>query len=287
VNGGSRLRGLPIGARLGLTGVLATLLLGVWASLRHLENQHQGRDERPGVSMDDLRGAYHGVERKAPLLAALERGHPDDLPAGERDVFLRWLAGGRVSEEYDDPGLGASSPAELLDRRCVSCHSRRAAQTAAPVAGETAESRGDDGAESTGAGPAAIPLEYWDDVERVAFSRSIEPLPGPILDASLHAHALSLGVVTLAVAALLLATRWGNGWKGALSGISGVALLVDLGSWGLARSSEAFVWAIVAGGIAWSAATVVSLSFVFLDLWFPLGPSRDREVPRSRVEPGS
>ncbi len=43
-----RLRDQPFAVRLGLTGVVLSLLLGVGASLGHIERQHRNRDERPG-----------------------------------------------------------------------------------------------------------------------------------------------------------------------------------------------------------------------------------------------
>src|SRR5688500_5929355 len=137
----SRLRALPASARLGLSGIVLSILLGLWARVEQLEEHHHNRDGASGVSLDDLTGAYHGLHRPAALAVALERGHPEDLPDAERRVLLDWLAGGKVSEQYDDLELGDSSPAEVLGRSCVGCHARTSQDAAA----------------------AALPLEYWDD----------------------------------------------------------------------------------------------------------------------------
>lgn len=241
------MRALPATARLGLSGIVLALGIGLWASLEHLEEHHKNRDGETGVSLDDLTGAYHGLDRPAQLVTALERGHPEGLPEAERRVLLDWLAGGKVSEQYDDLELGDFSPAEVLGRNCVDCHARQSADAVA----------------------AAVPLEYWDDVARVAFSRSLEPTPRAILLTSLHTHATSLAVLSLAVLALLWATRWPRAAVGALAGLCGTALLVDLACQWFSREHAALVLGVAIGGGAWGLSIALGCALVLLDLWWP------------------
>lgn len=244
---GLRLRRLPAGERVGLTGVVLALLLGMWASLGHLVEHHGRRDGEAGMSLDDVRGAYHGVDRPSRLAAALRSGHPEELAQEERARLLAWLEGDRVSERYDDPDLGDDAPAEILDRGCVSCHARN----------------------PTDAARAALPLEYWDDVKALAFARRIDPAPREILLVSTHTHALSMALVTLAVLALVRATRWPGALRSLLSSGAGVGLAADLASWWLARDSGLFVWGVVAGGALWCAAIVAGALLTLLELWLP------------------
>lgn len=243
----SRLRALPAPARLGLSGIVLALLLGLWAALEQLDEHHRNRDGVPGVSLDDLTGAYHGLDRTAALAVALERGHPEGLPAAERNVLQAWLAGGKVSEQYDDLELGDSSPAEVLGRSCLDCHARTSGDAAA----------------------AAVPLEYWDDVARVAFSRSLEPTPRAILWTSLHTHATSLAVLSAVALALLWATRWPRGLAGWVAGVCGVSLAVDLACQLLARDFEALVLGVAVGGALWGLSLALTCALVLLDLWLP------------------
>jgi hypothetical protein len=247
--GAFRLRALPALVRLGLTGVVLTLLLGVWASLQHVRDHHESRDETKGLTFDDLVGAYHGLDRPSRLVVALEGGHPQTLSAADRGLLLGWLRGDKVSEQYDALELGDASPAEVIDRSCLSCHARQAT-------------------EGDGIG-ASLPLEYWDDVAKVAFSRSVEATPPQIQITSLHTHALALAVVTLASIALLLGTRAPRALQSVLAALAGVGLLVDLASQLAARASELWVWGIVAGGAAWAVSTVLIAAVVLLDLWLP------------------
>jgi hypothetical protein len=245
----ARLRKLPWGARVGLTGVVASLLIGLAASLAQLVEHHQNRDERPGVSLDDLRGAYHGVSVAAPLLRSLESGHPAELESAERELLLAWLRGGELSARFDDPDAGARAPAEILSRSCLGCHGRKA--------------------EAGGGIGQRIPLEYWDDVDRLAHARDIAVVPLPILIASTHTHATTLSVLTLAALALLFATRFGVRFKSTVALAMGVALAVDLASWWLARGSASFVYAIVGAGAVWFASMLTVCIAVLLELWLP------------------
>ncbi len=253
MNAAMRLRDFPFAFRLGLTGVVASLMLGVWASLEHLKDHHQNRDGRPGVSLDDLKGAYHGIDNPAPLVVALERNHPDGLKADDRAALLKWLKADKVSENYDNPDLGASAPAELIQRDCLSCHARKST-------------------DKSGIG-AKFPLDYWDDVQKLAFSHHLDATPEEILVTSTHTHALALGVVSIALGFLAWFTRFASALRSLPMFFTGVGLASDLAGWWLTRSSEEFIWLIVGGGASWTLGAVLSALFVLLELWLP--KSRD------------
>ncbi len=252
-----RLRALSPAVRVGLTCLVLTALGGLLASGRHVVDHHQGRDERPGLSLDDLRGAYHGVRTTAPLITALEREHPADvtddqellLTARQRDVLKGWLAGDRISEDYDSLDLGDAAPAEIMAARCLACHSRGA--TLGDGVGER------------------IPLDYWDDVKKVAFSREINPVDVEILTTSMHTHALSLATLSLVAGGLVLATAWPRRLVHGLIAVIGIALVADLGGAFLARPWSGAIWFVVVGGGAFSAAVALALLLVLIDLWRP------------------
>ncbi len=252
-----KLRALSPAVRVGLTCLVLTALGGLAASAHHIVAHHQGRDERPGLSLDDIRGAYHGVRTTASLVISLQRDHPADvtedadllLTARERDVLSRWLASDRISEDYDSLDLGDAAPAEIMAARCLACHSR-------------SSTLGD------GVGQR-IPLDYWDDVKKVAFSREINPVDVEILATSMHTHALSLATLSLVAGGLVLATAWPRRLVHGLIALMGIALAADLGGWWLARPWAAGVWIIVVGGSVFGAAVVLALLLVLVDLWRP------------------
>ena len=249
------LRELDFGARVALTALVFVFAIGLAASGYHLREHHRNRDEQPGVSLEDLEGAYHGVQTTAPLVTALERGHPAELADTDRELLLRWLRSSRISEDFDNFDLGDAAPAELIRKSCLTCHARQA--TAGGGVGE------------------ALPLDYFEDVKRLAFSKQVAPVPVRVLAASTHAHALSLAAMSAVIGFLLSATRWSRWLRSGLFALAGVSLFVDLACWWLARDSAAWVPVIVAAGFAYVASTALSLAAIALDVWMPKRPDAE------------
>ena len=102
-----QLRQLSCGLRFSLSLMVLILIGGVVVSGLYLVDHYEGRDGVEGLSMDDLRGAYHGVEKTAPMITVLENGHEDPaadeaLADADRDLLLAWLRGSRISEDFDN-----------------------------------------------------------------------------------------------------------------------------------------------------------------------------------------
>lgn len=245
------LRALPFGVRLGLSALLLTLAGGYAASLRYVFDHHGKKDERPGLSLTDLRGAYHGVRAEAPLRRAVEGRHGDEFLkiASEREILRKWLAGANLSEAYDSLDLGDDAPAEILDRNCLSCHARNA--TAGGGIGQR------------------IPLDSWDAVSKVAFDQELNPVPVEILTVSTHAHAQTIPLVVLAACGLFLFTRWPARLRSAVFLLGGASVLLDVAGWWLARPAAAAVWLIVLAGAALALSFAAAVAGTLLDLWLP------------------
>src|SRR5262249_44383221 len=136
---------------------------------------------------------------------------------------------------------------------------------------------------------ATLPLEFWDDVAKVAFSKRIDPVPVEILALSTHVHALTLPLVAALAGALALATSWPRRLVRALVCLGCVGLFVDLASWWLARadlpalaaiSGPFHVRLLVAGGSLFGGALALQLALVVLDLAIPRGSAPRRSAPR-------
>lgn len=245
-------RSLPFLVRLGLTGLIGALLIGMAASASHLYTHYENRDDQKGFTLDDVKSAYHGLDAPSKLLASLNSGHPDNLDKDHRDVLTKWISSGRINEDYENIDLGIASPREILASSCVECHSAKA---------DPAKSKGN-----------TVYLDTLDQVRKVAFGRKVNPNPENIVIMSMHAHALSLGTLSVVIAALLWATRLPRGLVGLILTVNGLALPIDLASWYLARKTEAFVNVIVASGGIYNATVVLILLLVFVDLWWPYRP---------------
>jgi hypothetical protein len=243
-----KLRDFGFGVRLGLTLLAIVILGGSAVSGIYLRDHHTNRDERGVFSFDDIRAHYHGIRSEAPLLTALERGHPDDLGQAQRDALIAWLRSDRVREDYDNFDLGENMPEEIIATSCVSCH------------------------DSGATGPDAYPqlsLRYFDNVMANAVSREINPVGEAVLMASLHAHSLALASLCMITVLLLALTRAPRLVVGSLSVLIGTGLLIDLASWIPARHYEVFVYGIVGGGLMFQAGVALGLAVVIIDLWAP------------------
>lgn len=245
------LRGLPALVRLGLSAMLLTMLLGMVTSGMVLHHHYQNRDERPGLTLDDITAAYSGLESKSPMLRAVESKHPPELEEKSREILRSWLTGGKVSENYDNLDLGDAAPAEIIAKNCLSCHARN---TKTPPADDVSRK---------------LPLESWDDVKKVAFSRKFDPTPAHITAISTHTHALSLGLMGLVLALMMLGTRWPRGLVGLVVAVNGLGLAADIGGWWLAKVSAAWVPMIAAGGFAYNGTIGLMMAGLLIDLWWP------------------
>jgi hypothetical protein len=256
----ARLADLPMGVRLGVLCLCAVLGIGLGASLLHMRWHYEKRDERTGFTLDDLRGAYHGMRSVSPLVAALERGHPEDLPPADRDVLLDWLLGARdaegrrpaggnprLSSDYDNPDLGERAPAEIMASRCLSCHGRA---SGAAVARE-------------------YPLDYWDDVKIISVSREISPTDPKKLTISIHAHAISLACMVSLASGLFYMTRVAKRVAEWVIFLACFGLLLDFVGQVVARQHSSMVYAIAGGGLLAYGLTGLMLIAVAVDVIVP------------------
>lgn len=247
-----RLRELPFLARLGLTALLGVILLGMAASASHLFNHYRNRDGEKAFTLDDVRAAYHGLNKPSPLLASLEAGHPETLKPDGREVLIKWLKSGRIAEDYDNIDLGIDSPGGIIAGDCLSCHSPR----------------------STDAKAAGVRLDGIENIRRLAFTKVVNRNPDNIIVMSAHAHALSLGTMAVVLCAMMWLTRLPRGLVSLLIAVNGLSLFADLLSWWLARSMEQFVYVIAGAGAVYNGSTVLIAVLVAADLWWP-GRGRD------------
>ncbi len=240
-----RLCDLPGLARLGIACLMLVVLGGLCVSAWHLHDHYENRDETPGLTMNDLKGAYHGVNAPSPLREALTRGHPEMLSATDREALLKWLSSDKLSENYDNLDLGDKAPSEVMSRSCLECHSRKHADKN-PIA-------------------KSVPLDYWDDIKPIAFSKDIQPGSLKVLVASAHAHSLSLATLALVLAVLLFLTRLPRGVSGVLTACMGAGLLIDIACWFVARQNAGATYLVVIAGAVFNGACGLSAIAVLVD----------------------
>lgn len=248
-----QLRSLPLGFRLGIVALVLTLLGGYIVSGLHLRWHYDNRDETPGLTMNDIIGAYHGVQTPSPLISALESGHPQNIDDTQRTALLSWLRGDRVSQDYDNLDLGDDAPSEIIAMSCLDCHTRSAS------------------------GPDAfpdVPLDYWDDIRQLAVSKDIQPAGTNIVATSQHVHAPMMAIVMLVLAMFGMLTRYSIRFIGTIVFVAGFGLLVDMAGWWVTRQLAPFAYAIVIGGGLYALGTTLLSCIIVLDCVLPKGKHR-------------
>ncbi len=246
----SHLRSLPTIFRVGIMFVLLVLGGGFLAASTHLFYHDHMRDEREGLTVDDVKGVYHGIKTRAPMLVALEDNHPPTMPAADREILINWLNGEKVRDDYDNIDLGDRAPAEIIAKNCISCHARNASD---PVAKK-------------------MPLEFLDDVMAVSVSRNVTPNSTQIIVNSTHTHAISLATLSLTLGGLLCLTRYRGGFTGLVFALHGFGLLADIGGWWLTILNPEFAYLIMAGGATYFITTAILSLLIAADLWLPQKP---------------
>lgn len=240
------LRNLPVLARVGLSGLMLVLLMGMGASAAHLVFHDANRDESPRFTMDDVRAAYHGLDRPSAMEAALERGHPETLSAEHREVLLRWVRSGRVSEDHDSIDLGSASPSEIMASSCMACHG---------PAGKDPRA-------------TAVRLAPMEALKRASSAKRVNVTPVRVVAMSMHTHATTLGMLGVLVGMLAWLTRMPRGVAGAMIAVLGIGMAADFVCWWWARSWEPAVWGIVVGGAAANGMLTLMAAVVIVDAWW-------------------
>lgn len=246
-----RLASLNLLTRLGLVFMMLTLIGGYIISGVFLQWEYENRDERPGLTMTDIIGAYHGANSPSPLLESLKEGHPEDLPDPERQALIEWLESDTINQDYDNFDLGDMAPSEIIAVHCLDCHARGAT-------------------EGDGIGEE-WPLEYWDDIQPISISREIMPKNLRIIALSTHVHAPTLSLVLIVTTLMGSMTRWPKFLVGLLALAGGVGIFFDIGGQWMARQDAIWAYAIVIGGFASSAGVGLLGFMIVIDLLLPGG----------------
>lgn len=244
-----RLTHLPYLVRLSVALLTLVLLGGYIVSGIHMAWHYDKRDGVEGLTMNDIKGHYHGVSVPSPLIEALEAGHPEDLPDRERSLLLDWLNDpATLPTKFDDFDLGDDAPAEIIAVSCLNCHSRNAS------------------------GPDAypqVPLEYFDDIKPLATSNEVNPTTIEIIAMSQHTHAPVMAVILLVLGLVGAMSRLPGSLIGLITLAGAIGLTADMASWWLARQNDIWAYAIVGGGFAYSASTGILGVIIIVDCLLP------------------
>ncbi len=278
--GSFRLANLSTPAKVLVTAFLALIGVGYLIGVRNIFEHHTEADLKPGLTVDDLRRNYHGMDAE---VTADSRAHSPSImeqmvrPGGPMRKFLEkggepavrsltaWLESGSDESAFTQAALrepGDPSAQRVIGRQCVRCHNATDGEMAdVPYAQSVL-----DEPEYALVMSVAAPLGGKPTPE--SKSMRLAPIGRPELVQVTHAHIMAIPVFTLIVGGLFLLTGVPDRLKAVLVPLPMLVLCADFASWWLARMIEPFIYVIAAAGAVFGLAFGTQILCIVYSLWF-------------------
>lgn len=232
-----RFKDISISERILNSLFLLTIAIGYSFSLGQIYYAHQGRDGKPGLSITDVKIAYHGSPEQTRLATAINGPMAGNIRnKADKAVILDWINSGAKPEVYE------SKVAPILERDCLGCHS--------PASG------------------MSVPLlTSYQQVAKLTEADSGASISSLIRVS--HIHLFGIAFILFFVGKLFVLCDMPVWLKRLTIGIPFLSMLVDIFAWYLTREVPGFAYLLVFSG----ALMGLSLNFqVFVSLyqmWVP------------------
>ena len=276
---GIRLAKLSLPAKLLVTLFLLIIGPGYLAGTANIFYKHQYADDEPGLTLDDLRATFHGMEKTF---------KPDDKvtvnsemltqvrPDGEMREYLedggepairgliKWLENEAKEDEFTEEGLdqeGDPSAQAIIKAHCIECHNSDGGDMEDVPYAETDESDPQYALVMTTAKPD-ITVE-----ESGVQTKVYKPTGESKLVHITHVHVLTMPVFTFLVGVLFLMTGISDKLKLIIGPLPMLAVMLDIGGWWLARWIEPFIFVIAAAGGIFGAMYALQILCILGSMW--------------------
>jgi hypothetical protein len=230
------LRRLPLGDKLFFSAFLCLVGVGYLMALTLIYTVDAGRDGKPGISVQDIADDYYG-NRSGTRLEAAIRGpmapHLDSVAS--RNAIVAWLKSGASESGYQ------SSIRPILQRDCVSCHSKAA-----------------------GLGlPDFTDYAGIHTVATVDTGQSIESLVRLS-----HIHLFGIGLLLFAVGMIFRRSELRPWFKHSVLLTPFAAVFVDILTWFLTKQDPIYAYTLVGAGAVLGLALAMQILIAFYQLWW-------------------
>ncbi|NOT84046.1 MAG: hypothetical protein HOP02_04530 [Methylococcaceae bacterium] len=231
----TRFKDISISERILNTVFLLTLGLGYIVALTNLYYTHQGRDGKPGLSVEDVMINYHGSDDQTRLGTAIEGPMLPNLKfRSDKDVILRWIQNGADAPEYNE------KIAPILNRDCILCH-------------------------SPSINPSLPDLTNYQGAAEVAHSG------GATLSALIrvsHIHLFGIAFILFFIGKIFLLCDINVIVKRIAVVIPFAAMLLDVLSWFVTKSIPTFAYVVVASGTLMGISMGLQILISVYQMWF-------------------
>lgn len=218
------------------TVFLLTIGLGYLMALVNMYYTHQGRDGKPGLTLQDIVIQYHGSRDQTRLGTAINGIMEPNLKyKSDKEVILKW-----INEGADEAGFDVSI-APILNRDCIICH-------------------------TPAVNPGLPGLTHYQSVADLARPGGGAPLP--LLVKVSHIHLFGIAFILYFIGRIFLLCEMNVYVKRIAVVIPFVAMLLDVVSWFLAKSMAGFVYVVVLSGALMGLSMGMQILMSLYQMWF-------------------
>jgi hypothetical protein len=231
----TRFKDISISERILNTVFLLTIGLGYVVALTNMYYTHQGRDGKPGLSIDDVMINYHGSGTQTRLGTAINGVMEPNLKyKSDKDVILRWIHNGADEPEY------VEKVAPILNRDCILCHSPRA-------------------------NPSLPDLTHYVGAAEVAHAGGVTI---PALIRVSHIHLFGIAFILFFIGKIFLLCDINVYLKRIAVVIPFAAMLMDVLSWFITKSIPSFAYVVVVSGALMGISMGLQILLSVYQMWF-------------------
>jgi hypothetical protein len=218
------------------TVFLLTIGLGYLFALANLYYTHQGRDGKPGLSIDDVMIMYHGSHTQTRLGAAINGIMEPNLKfKTDKDVIHKWLQDGATEDGYK------KTIAPILNRDCIICH-------------------------TPSISPNLPDLSNYAGVSQVAQAGGGAPLP--VLIRVGHIHIFGIAFILFFIGKLFVMCDMNRYLKRIAVVIPFAAMLLDVLSWFITKTIPEFAYVVIGSGALMGLSMAAQILVSIYQMWF-------------------
>lgn len=228
------LKSIPMYSKIGISILLVVAGVGYLLGFANIVVSYAPIDEKPGMSIEDIRIAFYGAREKTKLEKSIDGTMKEYFTDGAGyQTTKEWIAAGAAEDGF--PRIK-----EIFDVSCNTCHSADA-----QVAG-------------------VVTVEYEDVAGYLKqdTGKSISRLVSIS-----HSHVHGTFPVMFALIFIFSFTLYKDWIKTVVIAFSAVAILADVGAWWLAKLSGALAPVVILGGLALALANAALILLPLYELW--------------------
>ncbi|MDQ6987948.1 MAG: hypothetical protein Q9M25_09110 [Mariprofundaceae bacterium] len=195
---------------------LITIGIAYLFALLNLYYTHQGRDGKPGLSVQDVVIAYHGSHNQTRLGAAINGPMESNLPnEAAKETILDWINHGAKKDDF------TANVKPIIDNNCIMCHSAESGMS--------------------------IP-HFTSYAEVVQLTETDTGATIPALVRVSHIHLFGIAFILFFVGRIFLLCEMNVTLKRTYVALPFIFLLLDISSWFITKVVPDFAYVVISAG---------------------------------------